>query len=232
VKHVALALEKAVNVVDQIARDLLNPCAVRLADHAGDVDAARFEVDHEQHDVANESCEREDLDGEEVGRRDHAEVGLEEGLPRRRALGRWCKSVVGEDALDRVSSELVTEVAERAAEPGVAPGRVFDCELDHQAVQRSGRAGSCASSSGRAVVLVRDEFAVPAQNRIGRHQAAELVQNAATEGFALRREPAALGVGEAQAPAAELLAQHAVLLLEKLDDLELAAVHPAREHEQ
>src|SRR6185503_19812931 len=50
-------------------------------------------------------------------------------------------------------------------------------------------------SSGRAVVLVRDEFAVPAQNRIGRHQAAELVQNAATEGFALRREPAALGVG-------------------------------------
>jgi hypothetical protein len=41
-----------------------------------------------------------------------------------------------------------------------------------------------------------------------------------------------LGVGEAQAPPAELLAQNAVLLLEELDDLELAAVHPAREHEQ
>jgi hypothetical protein len=43
-------------------------------------------------------------------------------------------------------------------------------------------------------------------DRIGRHQAAELVQNAATERFALRSESAALGVGEAQAPAAELLA--------------------------
>lgn len=52
----------------------LDPRAVRVADHAGDVDAARFEVDHEQHDVADEAGEREDLDGEEVGRRDHTEV--------------------------------------------------------------------------------------------------------------------------------------------------------------
>jgi hypothetical protein len=54
VKHVALALEKAVDVVDEVARDSLDPGAVRLADHAGDVDAARFEVDHEQHDVADD----------------------------------------------------------------------------------------------------------------------------------------------------------------------------------
>jgi len=47
VKQVALALQKAVDVVDEVARDLLDPGAVRLADHAGDVDAARFEVDHE-----------------------------------------------------------------------------------------------------------------------------------------------------------------------------------------
>jgi hypothetical protein len=47
VNQVALALEKAVDVIDEIARDLLDPCAMRLADHAGDVDAARFEVDHE-----------------------------------------------------------------------------------------------------------------------------------------------------------------------------------------
>src|SRR6185436_20220916 len=96
-------------------------------DHAGDVDAARFEVDHEQHDVADEAREREDLDGEEVGRCDHAEVRLEEGLPRHRlaALGRCCKSMVGEDALDRVSSKLVTEVAERAAKPGCTPRSGF-----------------------------------------------------------------------------------------------------------
>jgi hypothetical protein len=55
---------------------------------------------------------------------------------------------------------------------------------------------------------------------------------AATERFALRREPAALGVGESQAPTAELLAQDAVLLLEVLEDLALAAVYPAREHQE
>jgi len=40
----------------------------------------------------------------------------------------------------------------------------------------------------------------------------------------LRREPAALGVGEAQTPATELLAQNTVLLLEVLENLDLAAV--------
>jgi hypothetical protein len=41
-----------------------------------------------------------------------------------------------------------------------------------------------------------------------------------------------LGVGEAQARAAELLAEKAVLLLEELDDLALASVHPAGEHQR
>jgi hypothetical protein len=59
-----------------------------------------------------------------------------------------------------------------------------------------------------------------------------LVQDAAAERSALRRKPAALGVGEPQATVAELLAQDAVLLLEVLDDLALAAVHPAGEHQQ
>ena len=43
--QVALSLEKAVDVIDEIARDLLDPCRHAVADHAGDVDAARFEVD-------------------------------------------------------------------------------------------------------------------------------------------------------------------------------------------
>jgi hypothetical protein len=43
------------------------------------------------------------------------------------------------------------------------------------------------------------------------------------ERLILRREPAALGVGEAQTPATELLAQNTVLL-EVLENLDLAAV--------
>ena len=43
---------------------------------------------------------------------------------------------------------------------------------------------------------------------------ASCFQGAAAERFALRREPVALGVGEAQTPVAEPLAQDVVLLLE------------------
>src|SRR6185436_12080346 len=105
-------------------------------DHAGDVDAARFEVDHEQHEVADETGEREDLDGEEVGRCDHAEVRIEEGLPRHRlaALGRWCKSMISEDALDRVSSKLVTEL------PSVPRSRVYPRSGFRWRTGRPGRA--------------------------------------------------------------------------------------------
>jgi hypothetical protein len=53
-----------------------------------------------------------------------------------------------------------------------------------------------------------------------------------TERPALGREPAALDVREAQTPATELLAQDAVLFLDVLEDLELAAVHPAGKHQQ
>ena len=54
----------------------------------------------------------------------------------------------------------------------------------------------------------------------------------AADGAALRGESPALGVGEAQAPTAEMLTQDAVLLLEVRDDLGLVAVHPAREHHE
>src|SRR4051812_24958659 len=177
-----------------------------MADQTGDVHAAGLEVDDEPDDVTDETAEREYLDGEEVRRGDRAEVCSEEGLPRHRlaALGRGFQAMLGEDALDRVSSKLVTKVAEHAEDPGVAPGRVLGGELDDQALQRSGRAGASTSSSSSAVVLVRDELAVPAQDRVGRHEAGELLQDAATKRLALGREPAALCVGEAHAPATEL----------------------------
>src|SRR5262245_15133012 len=151
--QVALAAQEPVDAVGQVARDLLNPRVVRIADQTGDVHAARLEVDDEPDNVADETAERENLDGEEVGRGDHAEVRLEEGLPRHRsaALGRGLQAILGEDALDRVSSQLVTKVAERTADPGVAPGRVLGGKADDQALQRGGCARSAGAAPGAAV---------------------------------------------------------------------------------
>jgi hypothetical protein len=81
-----------------------------------------------------------------------------------------------------------------------------------------------------AVVLLGDELAVPAQDGVGRHQAGQLLQRTSADEAALRGEPPALGIGEAQPPTSELLPQDAALFLEVRDDLGLVAVHPAREH--
>jgi hypothetical protein len=140
--------------------------------------------------------------------------------------------MLGQDALDRVAAELVTEVAERPADPRVTPSRILGGEPDDEALQRGGGARSAAGALGRAVVLLRDELAIPAQDRVGRDHAGELFQDLAAEDSTLHCEPAALRIREARTSTAELLAQHAVLLLKVREDLDLAPVHPAREHEQ
>jgi hypothetical protein len=71
--QVALVSQESVDAVGQVASDLLDPRIVwvaGVAGQAGNVHAAGLEVDDEPHDVADETAEREDLDGEEVGRRD------------------------------------------------------------------------------------------------------------------------------------------------------------------
>jgi hypothetical protein len=92
--QVALAAQEAIDAVGQIASDLPDPRVVRMADQTGNMHTAGLEVDDEPDDVADETAEREGLDGEEVGRRDHAEVRLEEGLPRHR-LAAFGSGIVG-----------------------------------------------------------------------------------------------------------------------------------------
>jgi hypothetical protein len=96
-------------------------------------------------------------------------------------------------------------------------------ELDDQVVQRSGGCATAVLSPRTAVVLLGDQLAVPAQDRVRRHDTGELFQRASADRSALRREPPPLAVGEAQATSTELLAKDTVLLLEVLDDVDLAA---------
>ena len=52
-----------------------------------------------------------------------APVNLQEGLPGHPTGWGWLDSFFREDSLDGVSTNLVAEVAQVAADPGVAPGR-------------------------------------------------------------------------------------------------------------
>ncbi len=80
VDEVALAPEEPIDVVGEVAGDLLHP----------------------ENEVADQATEREHLDGEEVRRRDRAQMGLQEGGPRHptAAQGRGFETVLDKDALD------------------------------------------------------------------------------------------------------------------------------------
>jgi hypothetical protein len=137
-----------------------------------------------------------------------------------------------QDALDGIATQLVADVAERAANARVAPARVLGRQLNDQALDQLHGRRATWISSGTAVVLLRDELAVPAQDRVGRDDAVDLVQHLAAEHLALPCEPTSLSIREAEAPTTELFAQHTVLFLEVREDLELATVGPPREQQQ
>jgi hypothetical protein len=68
---------------EQVAGDLLHPRPVGVSLDAGDLDLPSGDSDEEEGVVPNQPGHRDDLDGEEVGSRDRAQVGFDEGGPRR-----------------------------------------------------------------------------------------------------------------------------------------------------
>ena len=121
----------------------------------------------------------------------------------------------------------MAQVTQRADQTRVAPGRIFRRHPDHKLLHVFAGGRATGSSARRAVILPGDQLAVPAQDRLGRHEAGELLQSAATDDLALGREASPLVIGESQPSPTELLPKYAVLLAEKVDDLQLAVVDPA-----
>ena len=83
-----------------------------------------------------------------------------------------------------------------------------------------------------AVVLPSDQRPVPREQGVRGHDGPELLQHASTEcvGFGGQTEP--LVVGEPEPPRSELLAEHAILLLQIVDDVALLLVDPAGQRDQ
>jgi len=74
-----------------------------------------------------------------------------------------------------------------------------------------------------------DELQVPAQDRVRRHQPGPLGKHSPAQYPLLRRQAAALFIGEPQPPATQPLPKYPVLFFEVLDPLKLAAIDPSRQ---
>src|SRR5207245_1664152 len=92
---------------------------------------------------------------------------------------------------------------------------------------RSSRATPCTP-----VVFLCDQYPVPRQQRVRRHNRGEVPQNAASECLGFRRQPTALSVGEAHTSGPQLFPQDTVLFVEVVDDIALLLAHPTGERDE
>lgn len=135
--------------------------------------------------------------------------------------------------LYRVAAHLMTEVCKRAANPGVAPAGVFLGHFDHQLGQIHPGRRSPSSPVRSPVVLGGDESAVPGEQRLRGHDAAQTAQCSTPERLGADSQSSALVVGKPETAATELLAQYAVLLAKVINDVLLTTVDEAsHRHDQ
>ena len=90
----------------------------------------------------------------------------------------------------------MAEVRQRSLEATVAPAAVLLGHPDRQSPDLSHDAGAFGAPLRAAIVLGGDQASVPAQDRIGRHDRADLGKQPPSHRLALRREPTTLIVIE------------------------------------
>ena len=108
-------------------------------------------------------------------------MGLEEGPPARSSKRRRIDSVLNQDLLDRVSTNLESQVVECSLDPGVAPPRIVASQLDDQVFDFRGLPRAPRSVLLAAVVLLRDELPVPSKQRIRCDESFDLEKLAAPQ---------------------------------------------------
>jgi hypothetical protein len=139
--------------------------------------------------------------------------------------------VLPQDTLHRVPGDLMSEVGESSAYPRVSPFRVLLGHPDNEFCYLARSLWPTPPSPGAPVILLRDQLAVPAQDRVRGGDAGESGKHFAPEPLAAHRKPLALGVGEADSLAVKLLPEYPVLLAQVVDRVFLLAVEPARRNQ-
>ena len=114
-----------------------------------------------------------------------------------------------------------------AANPRVAPGRILGRHADDE--RRDVRLGGRSTGAPRlrTVVLLGDESPIPAQDRVGCHDAGDGREVTTAEDVAFHGEAAPLIVGQAQSSRTVHRAKDTVLLEQVLNHCLLMAIDPA-----
>jgi hypothetical protein len=170
----------------------------------------------------------------EIGRRQAFPVGFEKrrpsGVPV--TLRGGLDAVFMEDVGDRASSNLMSEIRERATDPRISPRAILECHAQNEIDDRLHDARPPRPTPLAVVPFSCHQFPVPAQQGVRCDQRAQFVQHFATERVRFSGESSTFGIGEPNAASAEAFLEQSVLFLEIVDDVQLMTVDPPSEHHQ
>ncbi len=141
-------------------------------------------------------------------------------------LGSRFDSVILQDSLHRLACDLVPKIGEHSADSRVAPFRILHCHPHDKLGDLARRGRSTSTSSDTSVILLRDQFTVPAKNGVWCHIAGDLNQGPTSEPLAPHSESPTSGISQAKRFAAELLAEDLIFFAQIVDQVYLLAVQP------
>ena len=114
----------------------------------------------------------------------------------------------------------------------VTPAGVLGCHAHDQFTDGLHESGAADAVLVRVGVVGGYQLAVPSEDRVGRDDSSDLVEQSSTEWFALGCEAAALIVGQARSLVALEFSEDAVLLQQVGDQSRLITVDEARERDE
>ncbi len=234
VDEVSLAKEEPIPHIGEVPRHLLHPITVWIGGDTTNAYATSSDIDDKHDMVADEPEGAQNLHREQIRGSDSPPMCFDEGAPRHALTPLWCwhDTVVCEASFAGMAPDVISEVLECAPQPCVPPCRVLLRHAHEELTNVLRRRWSARATVLAAIVLGRNEVAIPAQKRIGSDDGGDLGQRFSTQSLGLDGEPAALNVREPESFAAKLGSEHTVLLLEVVDHGLLIAVDPASQAKQ
>ena len=98
---------------------------------------------------------------------------------------------------DRSAADFVTKASQNVPNSVVAPTRVFDGQGDNEGGKLGRRVRAAMAAPRRAIVRLRNQLPIPAQDRVKVHNASKLPKAPKADSLARSGETTALRVCEA-----------------------------------
>ena len=180
-------LQESVLTVRQVPTDLLHPRGVGIGRDACDLDMSRLEM-HDGEDVErDQSPARPDFDRCEVCGEDGIPVSLQERGPCCCPLtvGCWLNAMCLQDVGHCGIGDVISDVLKCSLNAIVAPRRILPGEANDGIHDFLTDAWSTRLAFVAGAELLRDQFAMPSQNRAGRDDGGQFQQSFAADGVSL-----------------------------------------------